>query len=539
MVQPATPRTILVVDVERFSDYRRTDSQRVAVHHGLYDLLQEALRDVGIEWDDCHHEDRGDGALILAPAQIPKVLFSDYLPDRLADGLRLHNQVHPPEERMRLRMALHAGEVFFNEHGVVASSVNMAFRLLDAAPLKEALRHSSGVLTMIASSWFYHEVIRNSQEFRPEAYFPVLVDVKETNTTGWITMPGYQGAQRESWRIHLRDSGGGIHGPGILLCGRYAITSAHVAAGALRLRARDIASQPSGQVFFDVPAKPGLGVQRAEIIWWRPALPRGGEPEGLDIAGLSVSGPAIRGIDEPAFLLDLGPGSRIVRLRACSAASDGQDAPPTWARLPEHGVNGQERVLLSPVTEYSPAITSECRGSEVIDEQTGEILGVATTADSGSSRDHVWMNPIGKIATEWPLLRRIIQEGKRDVLNEMPSCALGRADILPLAAICLQIPALADAQSRHQIVTELPLDVMLTTPRSSVDRADIIALLWSCARVPGALIELAKKIRESSRGGRIAVDLANDLERFHARLLPKSLPYVIMPVAGGEVGSSR
>jgi hypothetical protein len=226
-------------------------------------------------------------------------------------------------------------------------------------------------------------------------------------------------------------------------------------------------------------------------------------------------------------------------LRACPAGGDGQDEPPTWARLPEHGVNGQGRVLLSPVTEYSPAITSECHGSEVIDEQTGEILGIATTADLGSSRDHVWMNPIGKIATEWPLLRRIIPEDKRDVLNGMSSCALHRADILPLAASCLQIPALADAQSRHQMITELPLDVMLTTPRSSVDRADITALLWSCAHVPGALIELAEKIRESSRGGRIAVDLANDLERFHARLLPKSLLYVIMPVAGGEVGSSR
>lgn len=535
MVQPASPRTILVVDVERFSDYRRTDSQRLAVQHSLYDLLREALHDVGIEWDDCHHEDRGDGAMILAPAQIPKVLFSDHLPDRLADGLRLHNELHRPEECIRLRMALHAGEVYFNEHGVVASAINMAFRLLEAAPLKEALRDSSDALAMIASSWFYHEVIRNSQKFRPEAYFPVPVDVKETNTTGWITMPGYQGAQSESWHIRLRDSDGGIHGSGILLCGRYVIASARVAASALRLPARDIASAPSRQAFFDVPAKPGLGVQRAEIIWWRPG---GGEPEGLDAAGLSVAGPAIRGIDEPVFLLDLGSDSRIVRLRACSAASDGQNRPPIWARLPEHGLNGQERVPLNPVTEYSPAITNEFHGSEVIDGKTGEILGIATTADSGSSRGHVWMNPIGKIAREWPLLHRIILEGKPDVLNEMP-CALSRADILPLAASCLQIPALADAQSRHQIVTELPLDVVLTTPRSSVDRADLTALLWSCAHVPGALIELAKKIRESSRGGRVAVDLANDLERFHARLLPKSLPYVIMPVAGGEIGSTR
>ena len=54
------------------------------------------------------------------------------------------------------------------------------------------------------------------------------------------------------------------------------------------------------------------------------------------------------------------------------------------------------------------------------------------------------MSPIRRIAREWPLLQRIILEGKRDVLNAMP-CALSRADILPLAASCLQISALAGA----------------------------------------------------------------------------------------------
>ena len=79
MVQAATPQTILVVDVERFSDYRRTDPQRLAVHDGLYDLLRKALLDVGVEWDTCYHEDRGDGVLILAPARVTKARFSDYL----------------------------------------------------------------------------------------------------------------------------------------------------------------------------------------------------------------------------------------------------------------------------------------------------------------------------------------------------------------------------------------------------------------------------------------------------------------------------
>ena len=86
-------------------------------------------------------------------------------------------------------MALHAGEVHFDEHGVTAAAVNLAFRLLDAGPLKAALASSSGVLAVIASSWFFEEVVRHSGA--AAAYRPVEVAVKETTTTGWICLPDH------------------------------------------------------------------------------------------------------------------------------------------------------------------------------------------------------------------------------------------------------------------------------------------------------------------------------------------------------------
>jgi hypothetical protein len=143
------------------------------------------------------------------------------------------------------------------------------------------------------------------------------------------------------------------------------------------------------------------------------------------------------------------------------------------------------------------------------------------------------MTPVGKIMSEWPLLRRIVPPGRRDVPSASRPCACGRADILSLVDGCLRVPALANAQSRHQLVSELSPDVILSSPRSSVDRADLTALLWSCTQVPGALIELAGLIRESSHGRKPAADAANDLERLHEQLLPRFLPYVTIPVAGG------
>lgn len=538
MVRPAESRTILLVDVERFGDHNRKDPHRVTVRDGLYRMLEKAIHGTGISWDICYREDRGDGVMILVPSNVHKILFAESLPGLLADELRRYNQYHPEQERIRLRMALHAGEVFFDDNGVTSNDVNLAFRLLDAEPLREALRDSPGVVALIASSWFYYRVIQNSASFPAQSYSPVLIDSKEVRTVAWITIPGLPEpvssyARNEPWRIRLRDSGGRVHGPGIMLRGRYAITSAHVAAGALRLPSQDAAAMPSGQVFFDVPARPTMDLQRAELILWRPALPVGGDPAGLGLAGLSIVGPAIRGIEEPVLGFDLGPSERIVRLRACADVDDGQARLPVWARLPEHSANGGEPVQLNRLSDDEPAITNECHGSDVIDERTGKILGIATVTAAGGSRDYSWLTPIGSIADEWPLLSRIATQGEHGASNHIRSRAFSRSDILRLAAKSLQIPALAEARSRHMIVSELPVEVVLAAPRSSIDRADLTSLLWACARAPRALIELAEKIRESSPGGRKTTELANDLERFHARLLPRSLSYATLSYSRG------
>lgn len=189
--RPAAHRTILVVDVEGFGDRRRNNPQRVAVRDGLYFALEKALLKVGISLTECHHEGCGDGVFVLVPPDVPKGLFVEEFPHALADALRKHNEARPCEERIRLRMALNAGEINFDDHGVTAAAINLAFRLLDAEPLKLALADSPGVLAMIASDWFFDEVIRHSAVADPTTYRPVLVKVKETTTTAWICRPDH------------------------------------------------------------------------------------------------------------------------------------------------------------------------------------------------------------------------------------------------------------------------------------------------------------------------------------------------------------
>jgi tetratricopeptide (TPR) repeat protein len=188
-MQPALHRTVLVVDVAGFGDRRRTNQHQVTVRAGLYSALRHALDGIGIAWADCYHEDRGDGVLVLAPSESPKAVLVESFPQRLVEALRDHNEGRAPEEQIRLRLALHAGEVHYDEHGVTGASINLAFRLLNASRLKSTLAGSLGVLAVIVSSWFFEDVVRHSVASKPATYRQVRVKNKETNTSAWICLP--------------------------------------------------------------------------------------------------------------------------------------------------------------------------------------------------------------------------------------------------------------------------------------------------------------------------------------------------------------
>ncbi|HUL24452.1 MAG TPA: tetratricopeptide repeat protein [Streptosporangiaceae bacterium] len=189
--RPAVHRTIFVVDVEGFGDKRRTNQDRLSVRDGMYRAVQQAFRSASVPWADCYHESCGDGVFVLIPAEVPKGLFVESVPRELAEALQAHNAAHSAGERIRMRVALHAGEVYYDEHGVTAESINLAFRLLDARPLKSALADSPGVLALIVSPWFFDEVVRHSPASEAATYRPVQVAVKETSAVGWISRPDH------------------------------------------------------------------------------------------------------------------------------------------------------------------------------------------------------------------------------------------------------------------------------------------------------------------------------------------------------------
>ena len=180
--------TIVVVDVEAFGRPSRTNPNKVRIRRGMYCAIERAFAAAEIPWAGCRHADLGDGVLVLASAEIAKTPFADLLLGCLADELAAHNGVHPPEEHIRLRLALHAGEVSYDDHGVTGSSIIHAQRLLDAPELKAALADTAAVLVVITSDWFFDEVVRHSERAGAVAYRPVRIAGGDRPAPAWIRL---------------------------------------------------------------------------------------------------------------------------------------------------------------------------------------------------------------------------------------------------------------------------------------------------------------------------------------------------------------
>jgi class 3 adenylate cyclase len=182
----------LVFDIEQSNHPMRTNRDRVVIHEAMYAAVRTALKRVKY-----YHEDRGDGVLVLVPPEVPKGRLVSNLLARLEAALGMHNAAMERQNasraaatQVRLRVAVHAGEVTFDGHGVVGAAVDYTFRLADAAPFKSALATSTGVCALITSRWFFDEVVHHNPDARPELFRRIETQVKSTRISAYIRIPG-------------------------------------------------------------------------------------------------------------------------------------------------------------------------------------------------------------------------------------------------------------------------------------------------------------------------------------------------------------
>jgi hypothetical protein len=128
--------------------------------------------------------------MIILPAEADPARLVHPLVDHLRGEIRRANELASEIARLRLRVALHCGRMGSDANGVVGTSVNHAFRLLDAPEFKEAMKASTAAVGVLASDEFYAAVIQEGRgAIDPAEFRPIDVRVKETEATAWIRVP--------------------------------------------------------------------------------------------------------------------------------------------------------------------------------------------------------------------------------------------------------------------------------------------------------------------------------------------------------------
>jgi hypothetical protein len=176
---------LFAVDIVRFTDASRDDEVQLALREALYRLLIESFEGSGIPWRSCVHEDRGDGVVVVIPAHMPTITVVHPLVDQILVRLRRHNRLSSPVAQVRLRLAVHIGEVYRDAHGLAGKAVNHLFRMLDAPNLRQAVQSSE--LALIVSDYLYQNVIHGGPNgVDPGAYSEVTVTVKQFRARAWL-----------------------------------------------------------------------------------------------------------------------------------------------------------------------------------------------------------------------------------------------------------------------------------------------------------------------------------------------------------------
>jgi class 3 adenylate cyclase len=196
--KPADPEYRSIVVIDMAGSGRWDDRAQLRARAALDEMVRGAFRAAGIAWHTLVVEYRGDGMIILVPAAVSKVDIFDPVVTSLSAALGKHNSITAPQ--IRLRVAVHAGEVLRGRFGWVGADLNLTCRLVDSQPLyRELTRCPQAHLVLVVSEMIHQAVVRHGhRSIDPSGYTPVHVAVKEVKTRAWMHTPGTMTTSR--WR---------------------------------------------------------------------------------------------------------------------------------------------------------------------------------------------------------------------------------------------------------------------------------------------------------------------------------------------------
>lgn len=185
-------RALLACDIA--ASAHRGETHLQAIRTVLRSTLSGCFADAGLDEETFVRLDTGDGYYFVAPPGLPKARLLYPLLPELSTKIREHNLKSPPGTQLRVRVALHAGEIRFDSDGTVSGSpFETLARLLDSGPLRQATQDgASGTpVAAILSSHYYEETAVHGYEgLAADAFTAAQVQVKEYSGQAWLWYPG-------------------------------------------------------------------------------------------------------------------------------------------------------------------------------------------------------------------------------------------------------------------------------------------------------------------------------------------------------------
>jgi class 3 adenylate cyclase len=167
-----------MIGIDAEGSTRLTDPAKGYLRETMYALFEQSLYAGGLTapYRDAFL-DRGDGVLALVHPvdQAPKTRLLDTVVPTLGALLAEHNRRHPVR-RFRLRTVVHAGEVTFDDNGCFGEALDVAFRLLNANPVKRILSGTDAPMVLVVSDEMHRSVVRHGYDgIDPKAFSRLLL----------------------------------------------------------------------------------------------------------------------------------------------------------------------------------------------------------------------------------------------------------------------------------------------------------------------------------------------------------------------------
>ncbi|MFF3330544.1 SAV_2336 N-terminal domain-related protein [Streptomyces sp. NPDC002888] len=176
---------VLVAEIANIAQAKAAD--RLEALRTLADILSRVVRDDDeLSWES---QGTGDGLIVLLPGDARGTALASELLSGLESALHDHAALSWP---LRLRVALHYGEVERRGRKWHGSALTTAFRLVKSAPLRAALEAGNPSPAAVAVSDDLFTIAFRAHSRLAGMFRPVHIPTKDGVEKAWISVAGHQ-----------------------------------------------------------------------------------------------------------------------------------------------------------------------------------------------------------------------------------------------------------------------------------------------------------------------------------------------------------